>query len=94
MARWPKDIDETVDYIVEWSHGARAARLREHMNVQDLQLLEVLDFDPREGLITFRDQRMLIQGAGAMGLLRKELIETLGVATARRLLLRFGYGDG
>jgi hypothetical protein len=39
------------------------------MNVQDLQLLEVLDFDRNEGLITFRDQRMLIQGAGAMGLL-------------------------
>lgn len=66
----------------------------EDMNVQDLQLLELLDFDPREGLITFRDQRMLIQGAGAMGLLRKELIETLGVATTRRLLLRFGTPTG
>ena len=64
------------------------------MNVQDLQLLEVLEIDPVEGLITFRDQRMLILGAGAMGLLRKELIETLGAATARRLLLRFGYADG
>ena len=64
------------------------------MNLQDLQLLEVLDFDRQEGLITFRDQRMLIQGAGAMGLLRKELIETLGTATARRLLMRFGFADG
>src|SRR3954470_3755306 len=29
-----------------------------------------------------------------MGLLRKELIETLGIDTARRLFLRFGYADG
>ena len=29
-----------------------------------------------------------------MGLMRKELIETLGIETARRLLLRFGYADG
>jgi DNA-binding NtrC family response regulator len=68
--------------------------LGEHMNGQDLQLLEVLDFDPHQGFIMFHDQRMLIQGAGAMGLLRKEMIETLGAATTRRLLLRFGYADG
>jgi hypothetical protein len=29
-----------------------------------------------------------------MGLLRKELIQTLGVDSARRLLLRFGFADG
>src|SRR4051812_7264941 len=29
-----------------------------------------------------------------MGLLRKELIETLGIETARQLFLRFGYADG
>jgi DNA-binding NtrC family response regulator len=29
-----------------------------------------------------------------MGLLRKELIDTLGLDTARRLLLRFGFADG
>jgi DNA-binding NtrC family response regulator len=29
-----------------------------------------------------------------MGLLRKELVDTLGIDTARRLLLRFGYADG
>ena len=29
-----------------------------------------------------------------MGLLRKELIDTLGLETARRLMLRFGYADG
>ena len=29
-----------------------------------------------------------------MGLLRKELIDTLGVETARRVAIRFGYADG
>jgi DNA-binding NtrC family response regulator len=36
----------------------------------------------------------VILSAAAMGLLRKELIETLGPETARRLLMRFGYADG
>jgi hypothetical protein len=29
-----------------------------------------------------------------MGLLRKELIDTLGFETARRVAIRFGYADG
>jgi hypothetical protein len=28
-----------------------------------------------------------------MGLLRKELVDTLGLETARRLLLRFGFAE-
>ena len=62
--------------------------------VQDLQLLELLEVRPEEGLIRLHDQRMVIQGAAAMGLLRRELIATMGIDTARRLLLRFGYADG
>ncbi|HVL69983.1 MAG TPA: sigma-54-dependent Fis family transcriptional regulator [Vicinamibacterales bacterium] len=64
------------------------------MKLKDLQLYEVLDFRPDEGIITFGDQRMIIQGAAAMGLLRKQIVETLGTDRARRLLLRFGYADG
>src|SRR4029079_5959254 len=37
------------------------------------------------------DQRVVILSAAAMGLLRKELIDTLGVETAERLALRFGF---
>jgi DNA-binding NtrC family response regulator len=61
--------------------------------LDDLQLLELLDFSGR-GIIRLREQRMLVQGAAAMGLLRRELIDTLGEDTARRLLMRFGYADG
>ena len=64
------------------------------MRLDELQLLEVLDLEPDEGIIRFHEQRMVVQGAAAMGLLRRELIHTLGEAMARRLLLRFGYADG
>ena len=36
----------------------------------------------------------MILSAAAMGLLRKELVDTLAAETARRLLLRFGFADG
>src|SRR5215217_6715944 len=60
----------------------------------DLHLAELLDFRPDRGIIRLQEQRVVILSAAAMGLLRKELIETLGLDTARRLFLRFGYADG
>jgi DNA-binding NtrC family response regulator len=60
----------------------------------NLQLSEILEFRPDQGEIRLHDQRVVILSAAAMGLLRKELVETLGVETARRLLMRFGYADG
>jgi DNA-binding NtrC family response regulator len=65
-----------------------------HVTLDNLQLIELLDFHPASGVIRLREQRMLVQGAAAMGLLRRELIQTLGEDMARRLLLRFGYADG
>ena len=64
------------------------------MKPEDLVLADVLDFRPEEGIIRLHEQRVVILSAAAMGLLRKELIETLGIETARRLLLRFGFADG
>jgi DNA-binding NtrC family response regulator len=59
-----------------------------------LHLAELLDFRPDQGIIRLHEQRVVILSAAAMGLLRKELVDTLGPATARRLLLRFGFADG
>jgi DNA-binding NtrC family response regulator len=61
---------------------------------RDLHLAELLDFRPDQGIIRLHEQRVVILSAAAMGLLRKELIETLGVDTARRVALRFGFADG
>ena len=57
-------------------------------------LAELLDFRPDQGIIRLHEQRLVLLSAAAMGLFRKELIDTLGLETARRLFLRFGYADG
>jgi len=64
------------------------------MDDRRLQLVELLDFRPDEGVIRLHEQRVVILSAAAMGLLREELIDTLGAETARRLLMRFGFADG
>ena len=59
-----------------------------------LHLAELLDFRPDQGIIRLDEQRVVILSAAAMGLMRKELVDTLGLETARRVLLRFGFADG
>ena len=61
---------------------------------EPLRLAELLDFRPDQGIIRLHEQRVVILSAAAMGLLRKELIDTLGIETTRRLMLRFGFADG
>ena len=61
---------------------------------KDLHLSELLDFRPDQGIIRLHDQRVVILSAAAMGLLRKELIDTLGLEAARRVAIRFGFADG
>jgi DNA-binding NtrC family response regulator len=61
---------------------------------RQLHLAELLDFRPDKGIIRLHEQRVVILSAAAMGLMRKELVDTLGADTARRLLLRFGFADG
>jgi two-component system, NtrC family, response regulator HydG len=60
----------------------------------DLDLRELLAFDPAGGVIRFANERVLLFDAVALGLLRRELIETLGLTGARALLTRFGYAHG
>src|SRR5437867_1586844 len=68
--------------------------LAESVDLQHLDLAQVLDFRPDQGIIRLHEQRVVILSAAAWGLLRKELIDTLGLDAARRLMLRFGYADG
>jgi two-component system response regulator HydG len=70
------------------------ARRDRPANRTDLHLAELLDFRPDQGVIRLHEQRVVILSAAAMGLLRKQLVDTLGVETTRRLLLRFGFADG
>jgi len=47
-----------------------------------------------QGQILLADERMIMLHIGAMGSLRKELIDTLGIERARGLLTRMGYASG
>jgi hypothetical protein len=61
---------------------------------RDLHLAALLDFRPAQGVIRLHEQRVVLLSAAAMGLMRRELIDTFGPETARRILLRFGFADG
>jgi two-component system response regulator HydG len=64
------------------------------MRASDLNLHELLHVDPKGGVLRFANERALILDAVAMGLLRRELIDTLGLTAARAVLTRFGYAHG
>ncbi|HET9596422.1 MAG TPA: sigma-54-dependent Fis family transcriptional regulator [Anaeromyxobacteraceae bacterium] len=64
------------------------------MRAKDLDLRELLSFEPGGGVIRFGTERVLLFDAVALGILRRELIETLGVTAARGVLTRFGYAHG
>ncbi len=69
-----------------WSGSAAAPTLTD--------LTESLCFSPGDGRIWLDGQRMLLIHAAALGHLRRELIDTLGLASARGLLTRAGYVSG
>lgn len=64
------------------------------MRAKDLDLRELLTTMPDSGVIHFMGQRVLIFDALALGLLREELIETLGHNATRGIMTRFGYAHG
>jgi len=64
------------------------------MRATDLDLRELLAFDPAGGVIRFGGERTLLFDAVALGLLRKELIDSFGLTVARGILTRFGYAHG
>lgn len=59
-----------------------------------LDVASRLHFDAREGRIWLDDQRMLLLHVSASGVLRRELIESLGIDKARGLITRIGWHCG
>ncbi|CAM2152501.1 Transcriptional regulatory protein XylR [Pararobbsia alpina] len=57
-------------------------------------LMSRLHFVPEEGRIWLDDQRMVLTHTGAIGAMRRELIDSLGLEAARGLLTRMGYNSG
>lgn len=57
-------------------------------------LLNLLVFQPQQGLIALDDRRMVLFHVDCLAGLRRELIDTYGTDTARGLLTRMGYQSG
>jgi len=64
------------------------------MKADDLDLLDLLEHNPKAGSIRFKDRRILLWDADAFGTLRQELIESIGLERARPILRRFGFANG
>lgn len=64
------------------------------MKATDFDLSRDINYSLETGLTTFKDTRLVLFDANAIGLLRQEIIDKLGVEEARRLFLRFGFQNG
>lgn len=58
------------------------------------ELTECLFFSPGDGRIWLDDQRMLLIHSSSFGLLRREMIDSLGLDKSRDILTRTGYLSG
>lgn len=63
------------------------------MRIEDLNIQELVEFDSN-GEIRFAGQRALIVDPTALGILRKELIDSFSFSVARAVLSRFGFIQG
>ena len=60
----------------------------------DADLRRLIHFSASDGRIWLAGHRMVLLHLSGLGSLRKELIRTIGVAQARRVLMRAGYESG
>jgi hypothetical protein len=64
------------------------------MKATDFNLQRDIQFNLSTGITTFKNSRLVILDAGALGLLRQKLIKELGVTKARNLFFQFGFQNG
>jgi DNA-binding NtrC family response regulator len=60
----------------------------------DADLRRQVRFSSADGRIWLAGQRMVLMHAASLGTLRRELVQAVGMASARRLLMRAGYAAG
>lgn len=64
------------------------------MRADELRFEDLFEVPAEGGVMRFSGERAVILNTAALGLLRKELINTLGLSGARGILTRFGYAHG
>jgi len=62
--------------------------------MRNFNFKELLEFKPEQGIITLKDNRMVLFHATAMDYMKDELIRSLGRDLARGVLTRLGYRCG
>ncbi|KQO35452.1 Fis family transcriptional regulator [Acidovorax sp. Leaf84] len=74
--------------------GFDTAGLGEQVHPTVADISECLFFSPGDGRIWLQDQRMILLHSEALGSLRREMIDSIGLDKARGLLTRAGYVSG
>ncbi|MCE7792959.1 XylR N-terminal domain-containing protein [Salipaludibacillus sp. CUR1] len=64
------------------------------MKAHHLQFEKLIDINPRTGTIFFNRERIALVSVKALGILRKDLIRTLGMERAKGFLMRYGWAWG
>lgn len=64
------------------------------MKANQLLLQNLIDVNPRTGVIKLHDKRMGLISVEALGILRSDLINTLGKERAKGFLMRYGWACG
>ncbi|PIC63168.1 hypothetical protein CSV79_13215 [Sporosarcina sp. P13] len=64
------------------------------MKANQLLLQNLIDINPRTGIIKLHDKRMGLISVEALGILRSDLINTLGKERAKGFLMRYGWACG
>jgi len=64
------------------------------MKALDFDLSKDMKFSPQTGVTSFRNSRLIILDANALGLLRQTVVDRLGAEKGRALFLKFGYQNG
>lgn len=64
------------------------------MKANKLLLENLLDINPRSGIIKLHDKRMVLMSLEALGILRSDLINALGFERAKGFLMRYGWTCG
>lgn len=64
------------------------------MKATDFDFTKDLRFSLETGVVAFKNTRLAMFDVEAIGLLRKLLVDELGIEKARQLFLRFGYQNG
>ena len=64
------------------------------VKADSLEFRDLVHINPRNGIITLNNRRMILISVEAMGILRRDLVSTLGMDRAKGFLMRYGWANG